>query len=125
MTLAFRVGQAERRAVDPAKWQILAPAAGSHAPITIAFDRIMDSGAAQRLLHIQDNAGNRLRGVITSDGGGWSFAPVQAWQTGDYQLVVDPELEDVSGNTIAAPFDAASGTIGAEQAPIILTMNIN
>jgi hypothetical protein len=125
VTLAFRVGPAERRAVDPAEWQILAPPAGSHAPIAVAFDRIMDSGATQRLLHIQDSLGNRLRGAMTSDGGGWSFTPVQAWQAGDYHLIVDPELEDVSGNTIAAPFDAASGTIGAEQAPIVLTITIN
>lgn len=125
VTLAFHVGLAERRAVNPAKWHILAPAAGSYAPITVAFDRVMDSGATQRLLHMQDSVGSRLRGAITSDGGGWSFTPVQAWQADDYQLIVDPELEDVSGNTIAAPFDAASGTIGAEQAPIVLTININ
>jgi hypothetical protein len=124
-TLALRVAQAERRAIDPEIWQILAPEVGSHMPITVAFDRIMDSGATQRLLHMQDSVGNRLRGEITSDGGGWSFTPVQAWQADDYLLIVDPELEDVSGNTIAAPFDAASGTIGAEQAPIVLTININ
>lgn len=124
-TLALRVGQAERRAIDPAMWQILAPTAGSHAPITVTFDRIMDSGAAQRLLHMQDGVGNRLRGAITSDGRGWSFTPVQTWQADDYHLIVDPDLEDVSGNTIAAPFDAAAGTIGAEQAPITLPTNIN
>lgn len=124
-TLALRVGQAERRAIDPAMWQILAPTAGSHAPITVAFDRIMDSSATRRLLHMQDGVGNRLRGAITSDGCGWSFTPVQAWQADDYHLIVDPDLEDVSGNTIAAPFDAAAGTIGAEQAPIILPININ
>jgi hypothetical protein len=125
VTLALRVGPAERRAIDPVSWQILTPPEGSHAPITVAFDRIMDSGATQRLLQMQDSAGNRLRGAITSDGGGWSFMPAQAWQTGDYYLIVDPELEDVSGNTIAAPFDATSGTIGAEQAPIVLMITIN
>jgi hypothetical protein len=125
MTLAFRVGPAERRAIDPASWQIMTPPEGSHAPITVAFDRIMDSGAVLRLLHLQDSVGNRLRGAITSDGGGWSFTPVQAWRAGDYHLIIDPELEDVSGNTSAAPFDAAPGTIGAEQAPIVLTININ
>ena len=124
-TLALRVGQAERRAINPETWQILAPAAGSHAPITVAFDRIMDSGATQRLLHVQDSAGNRLRGAISSDGGGWSFTPVQAWQADDYHLIVDPEFEDVSGNTIAAPFDAASGTIGAAQMPIQVPIHIH
>jgi hypothetical protein len=43
-----------------------------------------------------------------------ALVPEQAWQAGVYQLIVDPELEDVSGNTIGAPFDAAPGTIGAD-----------
>lgn len=124
VTLGFRVGPAERRAIDPEGWQIQAPAAGSHAPLAVTFDRIMDSGVVRRLLHVRDNAGNALYGQVTTDGGGWSFVPEQAWQAGVYQLIVDPELEDVSGNTISAPFDAAPGTIGAEQRPIILTIDI-
>lgn len=124
VTLGFRVGPAESRAIDPEGWQILAPAAGSHAPLAVAFDRIMDSGAVRRLLRVQDNAGNALHGQVTTDGGGWSFVPEQAWQAGVYHLIVDPELEDVSGNTIGAPFDAAPGTIGADQEPIILTIDI-
>jgi hypothetical protein len=125
MTLAFRVGPAERRTIDPANWQILAPAVGSHAPIAVAFDRILDNGVVLRLLHVEDGAGNRVRGEVASDGGGWSFAPAQAWQSGDYHLIVDPELEDVSGNTIAAPFDAASGTIGTTVPEASITFQIS
>jgi hypothetical protein len=124
VTIGFRVGPAERRALSPEGWQILPPAAGSHAPLTVAFDRIMDSGAVRRLLRLQDSAGRALRGQITTDGGGWSFVPERAWQAGGYQLIVDPELEDVSGNTIGAPFDAAPGTIGTDQESIILTIDI-
>jgi hypothetical protein len=78
-----------------------------------------------RLLRVQDSTRNDLRGHVSSDAGGWAFAPTQAWQAGEYYLIVDPELEDVSGNTIAAPFDAASGTIGTDQTPIILIINIS
>lgn len=125
VTLAVRVGPSDRRAIDPADWQILTPPADSYAPITVAFDRVMDSGSVLRLLHVQDKTGTVLRGRIASDGGGWSFTPAQAWQAGDYHLIVDPDLEDVSGNTIAAPFDAAPGTIGAAKAPIYVPVNIH
>ncbi|WP_284166060.1 hypothetical protein [Frigidibacter sp. SD6-1] len=112
VSVAFRVGPPERRAIAPETWEILAPEAGSSAPLSLAFDRIMDSGAALRLITLQAPDGQPVRGQITSDGGGWSLIPDHSWQAGSYSLNVDPELEDISGNTIGAPFDAAPGTIG-------------
>ncbi len=123
-SVAFRVGPPERRAIDPETWEILAPAAGSQAPLTLAFDRIMDSGAALRLITLQGPGGQPVQGQITSDGGGWSMMPDSPWQAGSYRLIVDPELEDVAGNTIGAPFDAAIGTIGTQTEPVILTIEI-
>lgn len=124
VSVAFRVGQPERRAIAPETWEILSTAEGSRAPLSIAFDRIMDSGAALRLITLQSPNGQPVRGQITSDGGGWSLIPVQPWQAGSYSLIVDPELEDVAGNTIGAPFDAAAGTIGIQTQPAILTIEI-
>lgn len=123
-SITFRVGAAERRAILPDYWQILPPPAGSHAPLTVAFDRIIDSGAVLRLLTVEDPQGDHVRGQIETDGGGWSLIPTQPWQVGAYKVIVDPELEDVSGNTIGAAFDAAAGTIGTKHDPIILTFNI-
>ena len=123
-SIALRVGPPERRAITPETWEILKPSAGSHTPLSIAFDRIMDSGAALRLITLQAPDGQRVQGQITSDGGGWSFTPEHPWHAGSYNIVVDPELEDVAGNTIGAPFDAAPGTIGTETEPVILTIEI-
>ena len=123
-SIAFRVGPPERRAITPETWEILKPSEGSHTPLSIAFDRIVDSGAALRLITLQAPDGQRVHGRITSDGGGWSFTPEHPWQAGNYSIVVDPELEDVAGNTIGAPFDAAVGTIGTETEPVILTIEI-
>lgn len=123
-SVAFRVGPPERRAIAPEIWEILAPAAGSHAPLSLAFDRIMDSGAALRLITLHGPDGQPAQGQITSDGGGWSLIPDSPWQVGSYSLIVDPKLEDISGNTIGAPFDAALGTIGTETEPVILTLEI-
>jgi len=123
-SVAFRVGEAERREILPDDWQILPPPAGSYAPVTVAFDRIIDSGAVLRLLTVEDPHGDQIRGQIETDGGGWSLIPDQPWQGGIYKLIVDPDLEDVSGNTIGAAFDAVAGTMGTKQEPITQTFNI-
>lgn len=123
-SVAFRVGPPERRAIAPETWEILAPAVGSYAPLSLAFDRIMDSGAALRLITLQSPNGQPVGGQITSDGGGWSLIPDSPWQAGSYSLVVDPELEDIAGNTIDAPFDASPGTIGTQTEPVIQTVEI-
>lgn len=124
VSVAFRVGPPERRAIAPDSWDILLPGAGSNTPLSVAFDRIMDTGVVLRLIALHGPDGQPVRGQITSDGGGWSLIPDQPWQAGSYSLIVDPELEDVAGNTIGAPFDAAPGTIGAETEPVILTVEI-
>lgn len=123
-SVAFRVGEAERRVLEPEDWQIIPPPAGSYAPLTVAFDRIIDSGAVLRLLTVEDPRGGGVRGQLETDGGGWSLIPNQPWQTGTYKVIVDPELEDVSGNSVGAAFDAAPGSIGTKQVPVILTFDI-
>ena len=124
LSVAFRVGPPERRAIDPGTWQILPPAEGSLAPLSLAFDRIMDSGAALRLITLHGPDVQHVQGQITSDGGGWSLIPDRPWQAGRYSIIVDPALEDVAGNTIGAPFDAAPGTIGTTTEPVVLTLDL-
>ncbi len=124
VSVAFRVGPPERRAIAPETWEILSPAPGSQAPLALAFDRIMDSGAALRLISLHGPDGQRVPGQITSDGGGWSLNPDRPWQAARYSLIADPALEDVAGNTISAPFDAAPGTIGIQTEPVSLTVDI-
>ncbi|MCH2077415.1 MAG: alcohol dehydrogenase catalytic domain-containing protein [Rhodobacteraceae bacterium] len=123
-TVAFRVRPPERRAIDPEDWQMLTPPAGSHAPVTLAFARIMDTGAVRRLITLLDPTGAPVAGVVETDGGGWSFTSHTAWTKGRYSLVIDPELEDVSGNTPGVPFDAKAWKIGTVQSPLSLPVNI-
>lgn len=123
--ITFRVGAAERRAIEPANWQILVPPAGGNVPLSVSFERIMDTGAARRLITLRSPQGTLVVGQIATDGGGWSLIPNAPWVPGTYTLRVDPELEDVSGNTPGVPFDAAAGTIGTEQLPTFIEIEIN
>jgi hypothetical protein len=124
VSITLRIGPPERQTITPDTWQILLPQAGSRLPLTVAFDRIIDSGAVRRLLTLHAPDGNLVQGQVTTDGGGWSLSPDAPWQPGLYILKVDPELEDVSGNTIGAPFDAKPGTIGLRTDPALLSINI-
>ncbi len=124
VSVSFRASGAERRVIEPASWQILSPPAESYAPLTVTFDRIVDSRAVLRLLTVEDPQGGHVPGRVETDGGGWRLNPDQPWQAGTYRLIIDPDLEDVSGNTIGAAFDAAVGTTGTEQDPFILTFDI-
>lgn len=123
--VSFRVGAAERRAINPKDWQVLEPPAETYSPFSVAFDRIMDSGAVLRLLSLEAPDGSRVEGEIMTDGGGWSITPKTPWVQGRYRLIVHPELEDVSGNTPGVPFDAGAGTIGSKQKPTSLTFHIS
>ncbi|MCH2164856.1 MAG: hypothetical protein MK098_09425 [Marinovum sp.] len=122
--VSFRVGPPERRKLEPRNWEIERPHVGSFAPLSIAFDRIMDRGTVLRLVTLLGPDGAHIGGQRTTDGGGWSLVPNQPWRPGRYSLMIHPALEDIAGNTIDAPFDAKPGTIGQKSAPVVLTLDI-
>lgn len=122
--IAFRAGPSERHAIVPENWRAEAPSAGSLAPLSVAFDRIMDSGTVARLLSVEDHAGNRIEGRISTDGGSWTLLPKRPWLVGHYRLRIEPTVEDVAGNMISAPFDAPAGTIGTPDTVSFLPIEI-
>lgn len=123
--VTFRAGPPEQRAIAPGNWSVEIPPAGSLAPLSVAFDRIMDSGASRRMLFVEGPAGERIKGRISTDGGGWSIFPERPWSIGSYSLHIAAELEDISGNTVSAPFDAPAGTMGTADASISLAVEID
>jgi hypothetical protein len=98
----FRVGPAERRGIDPAKWKIVAPAAGTVNPLTIDFDRPLDYALLQDVFQIPGVEGAPSVGMGETE---WRFQPSQRWKAAEYSLVVDMALEDLAGNRIGRPFD--------------------
>lgn len=119
---AFRVGPAERRAIDPTGWAIDRPVPGTRAPLKVRFDRLMDRAIVQRALVVLDAGQLPLAGSATATDQGWRFVPGAPWPTGTLHLRVDPVLEDVAGNTICHPFDTASGTAGPCAAARVLNI---
>jgi len=98
----YQVGPAVRKQVDPAAWQIAEPQAGSTRPLTVSFDRPLDSALLQHCLGVQGVAGN----VLVAEGEcSWSFVPLAPWRPGNHVLTIDSRLEDLAGNSLARVFD--------------------
>ncbi|WP_281544465.1 hypothetical protein [Grimontia sp. SpTr1] len=110
--IEFDVIAPERQAIVPADWELTTPPANGLQPLVVTFDRIIDRYAAQRLIRLKGPDGETLRGKLVSEDRTWTLTPETAWHSGNYKLIVSPELEDISGNTIRSPFDAKSGTMG-------------
>ena len=73
----------------------------------------------QRMLVVLDAAGNALAGDIEVGQGerSWSFRPHAAWLPGSYAVEIDPDLEDIAGNSIARPFENPSRDHEDDEAP--------
>lgn len=93
--------------VWPDQWKLVAPRAGSEAPLLVRLAKPLDRALLGRMLWVVDAKGNRAEGTLTVGGGERvvSFAPRRPWARGDYKLVIDDELEDVCGNRVGVPFE--------------------
>ena len=106
-TREYRVGPAIERALDTADWKITAPAARSRDPLVVEFPWALDRGLAQRTIGVA--AGDTpIAGATRVEQGErrWTFTPAQPWQPRAHVIVVQPELEDPSGNRIGRAFEA-------------------
>jgi hypothetical protein len=92
---------------DPKTWKVVAPPAGSRAPLTILFPESLDHALLERLLWVVDEHGQDVAGMASAADSEtrWQFTPQQPWPAGVYRLVADTALEDLAGNSIAHPFE--------------------
>ncbi|MEQ3745262.1 MAG: hypothetical protein ABNH53_03405 [Henriciella sp.] len=106
----YSIVDALRDSIAPEAWRIAAPKASSGEPLLVYFERAIDPAVATRLLHVKAADGSKLPGYVESSNEVWSFEPYQNWRREEYTLVVDSNLEDISGNTIGYSFDVPPGT---------------
>ena len=99
----YRVGADERRRVDPADWKLTVPQRNTREPLHVEFDRPLDHGLLTRCLHVRDPIQGTAE--IGAHQRSWSFTPQEPWTSTTHELVVDPILEDIAGNSVARVFD--------------------
>ena len=103
----YEVGGEERRHVDPASWLLTVPPAGTSEPVQVAFGRPLDHGLLARCLHVAGPGGeltprHRCR---SAPGNSMAAGAPPGLGTGSRQLIVDPVLEDLAGNSVSRVFD--------------------
>lgn len=103
----FTAGPSDDEMVKPDTWSILAPRAGSDAPLIVRLPKPLDHAMLGRVVWVVDTAGKPVPGVLTVGGGErvLTFAPKARWAKGDYRLTGDSMLEDMCGNSVARPFE--------------------
>ncbi len=107
----FRVVAADRTQPDPRGWELSPPSARND-PLALVFPEAMDRALLGRLLQVVDAGGASVAGEVgVSDGDRrWSFTPHAPWRAGRYELRVDPDLEDLAGNTPRRAFETPVGS---------------
>ena len=103
----FNVGKALRLKVNHILWKYTIPSIDSFEPFSINFDRPLDRGLLENSLKIVDSQGQHVQGESFVDIGehSWRLIPKYKWITSDYQLIINPLLEDLAGNSLIRVFD--------------------
>ncbi len=103
----YEVGPEVRSRIDPGQWRLTVPSVGSLQSLSVEFDRPLDHALLQRCLWVKGPPGTPLAGQAISGAGegSWTFTPESPWTQGAHQLVVEPQLEDLAGNSPLRVFD--------------------
>jgi hypothetical protein len=103
----FTAGPPIEKGIATADWRVTAPAAGTSAPVEIAFAWPIDRALAGRAIGVLGPDGRPLAGDVTVEPGElrWRFTPAAPWRAGGHRIAVDQALEDVSGNQIGRAFE--------------------
>lgn len=103
----FDAIQPETRPIQPSEWKIIAPKPNSRDPLTIEFDRSLDHALLQRVVGVVNASGKIVDGEIKVSGSEtlWQLTPREPWAAGDYDVVIEAILEDVTGNRVGRAFE--------------------
>ncbi|OLQ74287.1 hypothetical protein BIT28_08900 [Photobacterium proteolyticum] len=112
----FKAVEADYEVPDVDKWIIHNPNMGSSEALAIELNGKMDHVSLAYRIRVKDKKGQTVAGSIelSEHEKMWLFYPDIAWDKKQYQLFIDPILEDVAGNRLSGLFDQPS--LAAESA---------
>jgi hypothetical protein len=118
----------ERHRVEPHDWALTVPPSRTRRPLEVAFGRPLDHALLARCLRVVGPDNQLVTGtpLARPEERGWQLTPRDAWTPGPHQLVVDPVLEDLAGNSVSRVFDrdlTRPGDDPREAGPAVITFN--
>jgi hypothetical protein len=107
MERRYRVGPLVRTRIESRAWRFVQPRAGTTEPLQVTFDRPLDRALLDRCLWVHEAAGTPLEGraAVGECERSWRFEPLERWRDDRYALVIESQLEDLAGNSLARVFD--------------------
>ncbi len=110
----FETGPADHQTPDMSRWTISLPSAGSLEPLVVRFDEPLDPAMLAQALRVQQKGrSTAVRVTVPATGEEWRAVPLAAWQAGTHELLADPLLEDLAGNSLTRPFEEEEGVVRA------------
>jgi hypothetical protein len=98
----FGVEPPDRTPVQPSKWRITPPRAGSTDPLIVQFPEPLDYAMLQHAITVRGVPG---KVEVTRGEMEWRFTPDHPWKIGEHHLDVQTALEDLAGNRVGRAFD--------------------
>ena len=117
LTKVFRAIPEDREGIDPSRWQLDLPSAGTRAPLRVDFAEPVDHVSVAQFVQVRTPGGQRLQGrwALDDDERTGQWIPRQPWTAPieSHRLVVGGRFEDVAGNNVNGAFDHKIGTLPA------------
>ncbi|AXT49764.1 hypothetical protein D1818_02620 [Aquimarina sp. BL5] len=104
---SFCIGNTDRIKPTINDWKIGIPKINSISKLLIQCSESLDYGSVQGNIHIVDKSMQEIKGTwqLLEQETILSFQPREAWKKGDYQILCNPEIEDLAGNNLSRLFD--------------------
>jgi hypothetical protein len=110
----FETGPADHQMPGMSRWNLTLPGAGSLEPLVVRFDEPLDPAMLMQALRVQQKGLQvEVRVMVPASGEEWRAVPMTAWQAGALELLADPLLEDLAGNSLTRLFEEEEGVVRA------------
>lgn len=90
---------------DPSSWQVILPRAKTREALVVKTDELFEPQIFMRAIIMNETPGKAQVKLVGHKGLEWRFTPEEPWKTGGHEITLDPELEDLAGNTTQRPFE--------------------
>lgn len=108
----FTTGKELRSFVLVEDWELTAPKQGTREAVSLKFPRPLDHALLHSLITVVDSNNKPVAGriVVGKEEKSVTFTPTAVWGDQQYRVLVDPDLEDLAGNTPEQLFDVDNTT---------------
>lgn len=122
----WQVVEASKRQLKPNSWMFEIPPLSIQESFVITFDEPIDA-MGKGYIAIFRPDGKRVNGQAFLEAGEkkWRFVPASSpWIAGDYQVLINPHLEDACGNSVSSAFESFDDENGTKPAVIRIDFQI-